>query len=90
MIYKMLPGGSIVFNNNVNISRLDKVFKNYIQDKDNPYLFHPDYKPCKHRICNNQQTKCGMVYPEHRCLAKNGIALSVVTCRECDEPTKGE
>lgn len=81
MRHRTLESGAIIFP-----KRGDppKHIEGYIQDETDPYVFHPDFIPCKHREKVCSKSRCGKLMIFHRCKLLEKT-INPLICETCDK-----
>jgi len=82
MKFKYLDNGDIIFTKGLPPPKSEP--SGYERDADDPYLFHPDYEPCKWRTLRSERRRCGRIIIRHYCELYEKIVTPDI-CEECDE-----
>lgn len=63
---------------------------NYTRDPGDPYLFHPNFPPCRLRLHDIKRGPCGKITGQRWACLLDGSTVSVPVCNNCqvrEEPT---
>lgn len=81
MNYTRLQDGSVAFHRR---GATPPDIPNYTRDPSDPYLFHPSFPECRHRLLEKKTGPCGRVTGQRWHCVLLGGTVSVPICNNCE------